>query len=104
MIHNYIDNYKNYEIPCIHICITHICITHIIYTIYRETTILYDEDKSPIDKLYIIASNIIYQTTHQWFGNTVSPTWWTHIWINDGFAEYFTYHIIDKVGIDNFMQ
>ncbi|XP_050466427.1 aminopeptidase N-like isoform X2 [Cataglyphis hispanica] len=64
---------------------------------YKETTILYDEDSSPIDKLCTIATNIIHQTTYQWFGNTVSPTWWTHIWINKGLTEYFTYHIIDKI-------
>lgn len=75
-----------------------------IYTIYREATILYDEDSSPIDTLYRIATNIIRQSSHQWFGNAVSPTWWTHIWLNEGLAEYFKYYIVDKVGIDNFMQ
>lgn len=62
--------------------------------------ILCDENKSSIDTLYRIASTIIHQSSHQWFGNVVSPTWWTHIWINGGLAEYFKYYITNKVEID----
>lgn len=72
--------------------------------IYREATILYNEHSSSIDTLYRIASNIIHQSSHQWFGNAVSPTWWTHIWMNGGLAEYFTYYITDKVGVNKFTQ
>ncbi|CAL1686825.1 unnamed protein product [Lasius platythorax] len=64
---------------------------------YREATILYNEHSSSIDTLYRIASNIIHQSSHQWFGNAVSPTWWTHIWMNGGLAEYFKYYITDKI-------
>lgn len=67
--------------------------------IYREVTILYDENSSPIDALYRIADNVIHQSSHQWFGNVVTPTWWTDIWMNGGLAEYFKYYIIDKVEI-----
>lgn len=80
----------------------HLCI-HTVY-MYREAMILCDEDSSSIDTLYRIASTIIHQSSHQWFGNAVSPTWWTHIWINGGLAEYFKYYITDKVEIDKFMQ
>lgn len=67
--------------------------------IYREVTILYDENSSSIDALYRIADNVIHQSSHQWFGNVVTPTWWTDIWMNGGLAEYFKYYIIDKVQI-----
>lgn len=76
-----------------------------IYTVYnilyvcREATILYDEVNNPIDTLYRIATTMIYQSSHQWFGNIVSPSWWTNIWINRGLAEYFQYYIADKVKI-----
>ncbi|XP_012230689.2 aminopeptidase N-like [Linepithema humile] len=64
---------------------------------YREATILYDEVNNPIDALYRIATTMIYQSSHQWFGNIVSPSWWTNIWINGGLAEYFKYYIADKI-------
>jgi len=62
---------------------------------------LYNENSS-IDALYKIANNIIHQSSHQWLGNVVSPSWWTYIWMNGGLAEYFKYYITDKVEIRKF--
>lgn len=64
---------------------------------YREATILYNEDNNSIDALHRIANDIIHQSSHQWFGNVVSPSWWTHIWMNGGLAEYFKYYTADKI-------
>ncbi|KAG5311631.1 AMPN Aminopeptidase, partial [Acromyrmex insinuator] len=64
---------------------------------YKEATILYNEEGSSINELYRIANNIIHQSSHQWFGNVVSPSWWTYIWMNEGLAEYFKYYTTDKI-------
>jgi aminopeptidase N len=42
-----------------------------------------------------ICEIIAHETVHQWFGNLVTPSDWKYLWLNESFATYFGYGIVD---------
>lgn len=64
---------------------------------YRESALLVDEEKSSISNKQWVALVIAHEIAHQWFGNLVTMEWWTHLWLNEGFASYIEYLAVDKL-------
>jgi puromycin-sensitive aminopeptidase len=64
---------------------------------YRESMLLIDEKNSSIVSRQWVALVIAHELAHQWFGNLVTMEWWTHLWLNEGFASYIEYLAIDKL-------
>ncbi len=64
---------------------------------YRESALLVDEDHSSIGNKQWVALVIAHEIAHQWFGNLVTMEWWTHLWLNEGFASYIEYLAVDKL-------
>jgi len=42
-----------------------------------------------------ICEVIAHEIAHQWFGNLVTPCDWKYLWLNESFATYFGYHVVD---------
>jgi len=64
---------------------------------YRENALLVDENHSSASSKQWAALVIAHELAHQWFGNLVTMEWWTHLWLNEGFASYIEYLAVDKL-------
>jgi len=64
---------------------------------YRESALLVDENYSSLSNKQRVALVIAHEIAHQWFGNLVTMEWWTHLWLNEGFASYIEYLAVDKL-------
>jgi len=65
--------------------------------IFRENTIIYDEKLDSIAHKVEVAQLIGYKMTYQLFGNIVSPSWWSYLWLHEGLSVLFGIDAINKV-------
>ncbi|XP_021640891.2 aminopeptidase M1 isoform X2 [Hevea brasiliensis] len=65
--------------------------------IYREIDLLHDDLQSTAYRKQRLTIVVLHEVAHQWFGNLVTMEWWTHLWLNEGFATWISYMATDKL-------
>jgi aminopeptidase N len=54
----------------------------------NATAIFYDEKAYATQRLG--EGTVAHETAHQWFGDAVTEREWSHLWLSEGFATYFS--------------
>jgi puromycin-sensitive aminopeptidase len=62
---------------------------------FREVALLLDETTAPLAVQKRVAEVITHELAHQWFGNLVTMVWWDDLWLNEAFATWMAYKIVD---------
>lgn len=86
----------------------------------RTSVFLWDPKKSSLSAKKRVIDVQSHECAHMWFGNVVSPEWWTYLWLNEAFAtlmgeviipdrifpefnvrqEFLTGHLASALGLD----
>ncbi|XP_011688185.1 PREDICTED: thyrotropin-releasing hormone-degrading ectoenzyme-like [Wasmannia auropunctata] len=65
--------------------------------VYNESKSIYDRITQPTYQKIKVASLIAHEIAHQWFGNLVTPSWWSYLWLSEGLAIFVKTHILSKI-------
>ncbi|XP_071646562.1 aminopeptidase N-like isoform X1 [Temnothorax longispinosus] len=64
--------------------------------LYSEAAIIYDEKLDSIAWKIEVARMVARKMVHQLYGNLISQSWWSYMWLNKGIASLLTTEIIKE--------
>lgn len=63
---------------------------------FRDSILLLDADEASLEDLKRAGETIAHELSHMWFGNLVTMAWWNDLWLNESFATWMAYEIIES--------
>jgi len=62
---------------------------------FRETLLLLDPAKATLREKKRAAEVICHELAHMWYGDLVTMAWWDDLWLNESFATWMAFTIVD---------
>ena len=63
---------------------------------FRDSILLLDTAEASSEDRKRAGEVIAHELSHMWFGNLVTMAWWNDLWLNESFATWMAYEIIDS--------
>jgi puromycin-sensitive aminopeptidase len=62
---------------------------------FRETLLLLDPATASLPERRRAAEVIAHELAHMWYGDLVTMAWWDDLWLNEAFATWMAYRVVD---------
>jgi len=62
---------------------------------FRETLLLVDPKTVTLVEKKRVAEVITHELAHMWYGDLVTMAWWDDLWLNEAFATWMAFKIVD---------
>ncbi len=63
---------------------------------FRETLLLVDPATVTLTERKRVAEVICHELAHMWYGDLVTMAWWDDLWLNEAFATWMAFHVVDR--------